>query len=72
MKIRNPIDQELNLNFRGENYTIEAKGVKEFDDEVAKQWLLIYSFMGQAKPEPVEEKKVVKKAAKKVASNDKE
>ena len=85
MKIKNPLDKDLKLCFKGTDYVLEAGVSKEFPADVIAQWILIYGFLSiteskdkevDAVVEAVEEekpKKVAKKAAKKaVKSEDKE
>jgi hypothetical protein len=58
IKVKNPIDKELTLQFKGEVHTIGAKTSKEFPEAVAKQWIFIYGFMEVDNSK--EEKKVEK------------
>lgn len=57
-KVKNPIDREVTLNHRGENYTIGPKEAKAFPTDVAEQWVTIFGFMtkeGVTTAEPVVE-----------------
>ena len=80
MKIKNPLDKDITLQFEGETYVLEAGVSKEFPERVAARWFTIYEFLkithatDKQVDEVVEEvvKKAPKKAAKKVAKEDKE
>lgn len=64
--IENPIAESLTLQFKGEMYSIDGKSKREFPADVAGQWMFIYAFLKEAKPEPKVEKEVTKeKVAKK-------
>ena len=81
MKIKNPIDKDLNLRYLGEDYTLEAGVSKEFPEDVVAQWIRIYGFLSissatnkevdtvvdEVKKAEEEEKKTAKKTAKKAA-----
>lgn len=45
MKIKNPLDKDLNLLYKGENYVLEAGFSKEFPADVIAQWITIYGFL---------------------------
>ena len=45
MKIKNPLDKDLNLLYKGENYVLEAGVSKEFPADVIAQWITIYEFL---------------------------
>lgn len=76
IKVKNPINEEVALLFRGETYLIGPDSVESFPIDVAKQWITIYQFMDfvghaeesnnvEVKEEVVEEKEVKRKVAKK-------
>lgn len=81
MKIKNPLDKDLNLNYKGKDYVLEAGVSKEFPEDVVAQWITIYGFLTIAKgtdkevdavvaavqeaKETTAKKRVTKKAAKK-------
>lgn len=72
MKIKNPLDKDLNLNYKGTNYVLEAGVSKDFEPEVAAHWVHIYGFLSivkatdKEKDVVVEEvKEIEKKAAPK-------
>ena len=70
MNIKNPLDKDISLLFKGETYTLEAGKSGDFSDEVAAQWVNIYGFLSEDEAPSKEEdkpKKAVKKTAKKVA-----
>lgn len=78
MKIKNPLDKDLNLLYKGENYVLEAGVSKEFPEDVVAQWITIYEFLSitsassketDAVVEAVEEEK--KKAPKKTTKKTK-
>ena len=54
MLVKNPLDKELSLIFKGEVYHINAEEVKEFKDEIANHWIGIYQFMSIVELEKVE------------------
>lgn len=58
IKVTNPIDKELTLQFVGESYTIGAKESRSFPEDVAKHWSFIYAFVTLSADTPVVEKKV--------------
>jgi len=67
IKIKNPEDKEITLNFKGEIHTIGAKSSQDFPEELAKHWLSIYQFMSidEAKEEKVvKEEKTTSKSKK--------
>jgi hypothetical protein len=70
MKIKNPTEKEISLNYKGDVYTIPGGETEDFETEVAKHWLQIYGFLtvGTAdKPtKEKEDEKVAKKEVKKV------
>lgn len=74
-KVTNPIEEEITVNYRGENYVIGPKETKQFDTELAQHWVRIYDFMElkevddkEVIDEKIKEAKEEKpKAAKKVA-----
>ena len=45
MKIKNPLDKDLNLLYKGESYVLEAGVSKEFPEDVVAQWITIYGFL---------------------------
>lgn len=45
MKIKNPLDRDLNLLYKGQDYVIEAGVSKEFPADVVAQWITIYEFL---------------------------
>lgn len=63
IKIHNPIDKELSLQFKGEQYFIGAKTSKEFPNDLANHWLEIYGFMSEDKTK-AEVKEVIKEEVK--------
>lgn len=68
MKIKNPSDKEVTLNYKGELYTIDAESTKDFPSDVASQWVTMFQFMTIEADEVApkkEEKKEVKKEDKK-------
>ena len=80
MKIKNPLDKDLNLRYKGTDYVLEAGVSKEFPKDVLAQWITIYGFLSIAngtdkevdavveevkKEEEVKVEKKTKKAAKK-------
>lgn len=73
IKIKNPLDEDLKLHFKGESYTLEAGVTKQFPADVATQWVVIYDFLtltsatDKEKDEMVELADEAKKAAKKTA-----
>lgn len=62
IKVKNPVDKELTLQFKGEVHSIGANTSKEFPEAVAKQWIFIYGFMFEdnSKPEIKKETEVEK------------
>jgi 23S rRNA pseudoU1915 N3-methylase RlmH len=44
-KVKNPIDKEVALLYRGHTYVIGAKATESFPEDVAKQFVTIYQFM---------------------------
>lgn len=68
MRIKNPTEKEVTLNYKGEPYTIDANSTKAFPEEVARHWVSVFQFMTIEADEPTpkkEEKVEVKKEAKK-------
>lgn len=71
IKIKNPLDKELTLQFIGENYVLKAKEEKAFPSNVSEQWIFIYDFIESKgglddKPEvKIEVEKEVKKEMEK-------
>lgn len=81
MKIKNPLDKDLHLLYKGEQHVLEAGVSKEFATDVAAQWINIYGFLSITKAtdkevdavveaadapvEAVEEEKEEKKVTKK-------
>lgn len=62
IKVTNPIDKELSLQFKGEMYYIGGKETKSFPKDVVDQWVFIYGFMtAGGKDEPKVEPKVEQK-----------
>lgn len=64
VKLANPLDHNLTLQYKGQVYEIEAKSSREFPADVAAKWMEIYGFINKsqaAKDEPTPEK--VKEAA---------
>lgn len=49
IKVKNTINKELTLNYKGEDYVLGKGEIKEFEDEVAKQWKYIYGFLNTGK-----------------------
>jgi hypothetical protein len=60
MKIKNTIDEDLTLNFKGVDYPLAAGVVEDFPEDVAAQWLRIYDFLSVAKATDKEVNEVVK------------
>lgn len=44
-KVKNPIDKEVALLFKGHTYTIGAGKTESFPEDVAKHFVTIYGFM---------------------------
>ena len=69
MRVKNPIEKEVTLNYKGELFTIKANSTQDFPTDIAKHWIYIYGFMSiEADEKPVvkeEPKEVIKKVAKK-------
>ncbi len=66
IKVTNPIDKELSLQFKGEMYYIGAKETKSFPKDVVDQWVFIYGFMtAGGKDEPKVEVKMESKVEQK-------
>lgn len=70
MRINNPSDKEVTLNYKGEPYTIGANSTKYFPEEVARHWVNVFQFMSINEDEiiskkEVEESKEVKETKKK-------
>ena len=63
IKIHNPIDKELILQFQGDVYTIGAKTSKEFPSDLANHWMEIYGFITVDNSKP-EVKEVTKEEVK--------
>lgn len=59
MKIKNPLDKDLSLLYKGENYVIEAGVSKEFPEDVVAQWISIYGFLKIAQATDKEKDAVV-------------
>jgi hypothetical protein len=45
IKIKNPLDSEITLKYKGEEYSIGAKETKGFPQDVVEQWMEIYGFV---------------------------
>lgn len=45
MKIKNPTDQDLKLNYKGVIYELPAGVTDSFPEDVTAQWLYIYGFL---------------------------
>ena len=45
VKITNPLDTELTLQFKGDTYTLGAGISEKFPADVAAQWITIYGFL---------------------------
>ena len=68
--LKNPTELDLTLLFKGEKYFLDRGETKEFPQDVADQFVLIYGFLEEApakeapkkeEVEEVEEKKTKKK-----------
>lgn len=64
MKIKNPTEKDLKLNYKGQDYTLEAGFAKEFPEDVAAQWIVIYEFLSISRTTDKETDEVVKEAKK--------
>ena len=61
MYIKNPIAEDVTVNFKGVDYTIGANKTEDFPTDVAEHMLYIYGFMTVAeKPEVKKEEKPTK------------
>lgn len=49
MKIKNPLDKDISLRYKGKDYVLEAGVSKEFPEDVIAQWITIYGFLSIAK-----------------------
>ncbi len=65
MLVKNPLDKEVSLNYKGEAYFIDAESMVDFPEEIAKQWVTIYQFMTIEKAVKEETPKEPKEAKKK-------
>jgi hypothetical protein len=65
-KIKNTLDKDLALQFKGEHYTLEAKTSKSFPGDVCAQWLEIYGFLTYEEEVKTQEVKEVKEVKEKV------
>jgi hypothetical protein len=45
IKIKNPLDKEIVLNYRGENFALGAGESKAYPEPVAKHWREIFGFV---------------------------
>lgn len=54
IKVKNPEDLVLKLQFNGEMYELGAKETRSFPNDVAEQWVRIYAFVSidNTKDEP--------------------
>lgn len=59
MKIKNPLDKDISLCYKGVDYVLEAGVSKEFPEDVVAQWITIYGFLSIAKSTDKEVDKVV-------------
>lgn len=58
IKVSNPIDSDLTLQYKGEIFELGAKASRDFPSDVADKWVEIYGFIkvgGQTKDEPAAE-----------------
>jgi len=60
MKVKNPTDKVVNLNYLGEDYTIKANSSEDFPEDVAKHWVRMYEFMTLEADTPKKEEKETK------------
>lgn len=69
IKIKNPLDNDISLKYKGEEYSIGAKETKGFPQDVVEQWMEIYGFITyigtEDEVEIKEEKEVTAKPKKK-------
>lgn len=65
MKIINPIDSDISIQYKGETFSVEAKGSVEVPEEVGNHWLSIHGFLST-------ENKVEKVAPVKAKKEEKE
>lgn len=65
MLVKNPLDSEVTLNYKGEVFHIEAGKTKDFPEDIAKHWVTIYQFMTIEAKEEKEEVKPPKEVKKK-------
>ena len=69
MYIKNPIDQDVKVNYLGTEYVIGANETKEFPDDLGAHFIRIYDFMEQtsapAKAETAKAVETAKPKAKK-------
>jgi len=81
MRLKNPTDKDLTLNYRGTDYNLGAGVSEDFATDVATQWLYIYGFLKIVKSTDKEKDEVVeglakteteKKAKKKVEDSNEE
>lgn len=70
LKVFNPIDKDVKTGYKGEYFTVKAKGTETFPVDLANRFVEIYPFMEFVTEEKVTPKKVeeevkeVKKAKK--------
>ena len=75
MKITNPTKVDVTVNYKGQDYTVEAGKSETFPAEVVEHWISVHGFMvasaddvkevKEEKPKKVATKKVTKKEDKK-------
>lgn len=72
VKITNPLDKELTLQFKGESYTLGAGVSDKFPADVAAQWINIYGFLSLAGTSDKEIDKVVEELTEEKEPNKKD
>lgn len=63
MRIKNPTDKDLSLNFKSVDYKLGAGVTEDFPTDVAAQWLHIYGFLNIVKATNKEKDEVVETLA---------